>query len=291
MIQCQIFRSTVNLRTEHCSKNNSTPLSIQDPYVNMYVKLRNDCNAKCKFCEFRGDQQDFNLNKLRFIVREITVNHRFRINKISFTGGEPTIDMNMLSNAVDIVRMIDKKIFIVVNTNGVNLHKMANLKVDSIAMSRHHYLDEKNNEILGFNAPTKEQIKAFPNKSLLHLSCNLIRNYIDSEDEIIKYLEFCNEVGVDDVGLVSLMKVNDYCKNHHIDFNDFDFSQYKNIIRNRTWNNKDCCRCANYLYASSENTNIVKMYSRYYVKPHDVESQLVFDGQNLKTGFNGEIII
>lgn len=289
MYQCRIFGTTINLRSEYCTKDNSCDVwEVTEPYVNIYVRLQNNCNAACKFCEFRGEHQNFDLKKFLTIID--LINTKVKINKVSFTGGEPTLNIRLLKVVINIIRHVRKDAFIVVNTNGVNLPKLVGLDIDSIAMSRHHYDDAKNNEILGFNAPSKEMIAAFPNKNVLHLSCNLVRGYIDSEEEVIKYLEFCNEVGVDDVGLVSLMGVNDYCKEHFKDFNDFDFSEYKNMLRNRTWNNKDCCRCANYLYASNSNANIVKMYSRYYVKPHDVEGQLVFDGQYLKTGFNGEII-
>lgn len=290
MFRCKLFGTTINLRSEHCIKDNSGEVyRVSEPYTNIYVRLRNDCNAKCKFCEFRGNQEKFNLDKFKFVLKEIR--KTMKINKVSFTGGEPTLDIQLLSSAIEVARQIEKDSFVVVNTNGVNLHKLVGLDINSIAMSRHHYLNEKNNELLGFNAPTKTDIRAFPNKSILHLSCNLVKGYIDSEEEIINYLEFCNEVGVDDVGLVSLMKINDYCTDHHIDFNDLDFSGHSNILRNRTWNNHDCCRCANYIYASKVDANIVKMYSRYYVKANNVESQLVFDGENLKDGFNGKIII
>lgn len=44
----------------------------------------------------------------------------------------------------------------------------------------------------------------------IQFRCNLINGYIDSRDEVFKYLDWANELGINDVGLVSLMPVNDY---------------------------------------------------------------------------------
>jgi hypothetical protein len=107
------------------------------------------------------------------------------------------------------------------------------------------------------------------------------------------YLEFCDSVGVSDVGLVSLMKVNDYCKDRFIDFNDIkdniNRQKKKNLFNNINWNRGNDCRCANYLYISNR-ANVIKLYSRYYCNSKNVSSQLVYDINTFKDGFNGRII-
>lgn len=285
----ELFGTEITLRSEHCSlKEDQVKYNIDIPYLNLYVKLQNHCNANCKFCEFRGEKRIFNYNKFVTLLKKIR--EKIVINKLSFTGGEPTLDLDLLFKCVRYVKAVDKNIFTVVNTNGINLIQMDNLKADSIALSRHHYDDKINNEILGFKI-NSEIIKKFKNKNILHLSCNLIKNYIDSEQEVIKYLEKSSELGVYDVGFVSLMKVNDFCKNNHIDFIDFDFSNFKSIKQTKIWNHNNNCRCSNFLYISESDANIVKMYSRYYVNSNNCESTLVYDGENLRLGFNGKIII
>ena len=75
------------------------------------------------------------------------------------------------------------KVFTVVNTNGSNIDKLGTISqyIDSISLSRHHYNDIKNTEIFKSNkVPSETLIQAFPDKTKLHLSCNLIKNYIDS---------------------------------------------------------------------------------------------------------------
>lgn len=294
MNEIDFFGHTLKLREQHCIKNNSTrAYKVDEPYVNIYVKLRNKCNANCKFCEFRGDKESFDLDKLRLILSELR--KKVIINKVSFTGGEPTLDLALLEKALSITKNIDKNIFTVINTNGMNLINLLNLSryLNSIALSRHHYIDNVNNEILGFKAPSSEDIKLFQqkvdNKDLLHLSCNLVKGYIDSNEEILKYLEASSNMSVYDVGLVSLMEVNDYCKDKQVLFDAINFATER-IYKNKEWKNKDFCRCANYIYIPKNDTTLVKFYGRYYNQCKSVESQLVFDGEYLRDGFNGTII-
>lgn len=294
MHEIDFFGNVLKLRNQHCIKNGSNKAyKVEEPYVNIYVRLRNKCNANCEFCEFRGDTESFNINKFETLISEMK--NKVKINKISFTGGEPTLNLNLLETVLKVTNEIDPNIFTVINTNGINLMKLIKVSkyLDSIALSRHHYIDEINNKILGFKAPSREDIKRFQekisNKNLLHLSCNLIKDLIDKEEEILNYMEVASEMGVLDVGLVSLMRVNDFCKDNQVLFDSIEFKSDR-ILKNKEWKHKEFCRCANYLYMPKNEQNLVKFYGRYYCQTQNVESQLVFDGEHLKDGFNGKII-
>lgn len=291
MIQ-ELFGKTITLR-DNCCRNildsSSLQTKVTKPYANIYVRIQNTCNAKCKFCEFTGEGKKFDKYKMYYAISEMS--KKFKINKVSFTGGEPTLNVELLKDAINLIKEIDKDIFIVVNTNGYNLKKLIGIPIDSVALSRHHYDDNINNSILGFNAPSSSDIKSVSDKLNLHLSCNLLKSNIDNKDSIIKYLEFADNVGVDDVGFVSLMKVNDYCKDNFIDFHDINIQEDERFFRNREWQYDDVCKCVNYLYIAPNTGNVVKFYSRCSLKPNNVESQLVFDHDVLKDGFNGDIII
>jgi hypothetical protein len=86
------------------------------------------------------------------------------------------------------------------------------------------------------------------------------------------------------------MPVNDYCKDNFVDFKDIDFSKISNLYLSKEWNNKTYCRCRNYVFLSKKGVP-VKVYFRYYVDPTYSTSVLVYDGKNLKEGFNGKIIL
>jgi hypothetical protein len=139
-----------------------------------------------------------------------------------------------------------------------------------------------------------EKIRDFPEKEKLHLSCNLIKGYVDCDERVKEYLDKCSEIDVRDVGFVSLMPINEYAKEHSIDFSDLDLKFNNRFIINqyfdRVVENKCVCKCCNYLYLSG-NGNLVTAYSRYYVDNTNTDGALVFMDNNLRQGFTGNIII
>jgi molybdenum cofactor biosynthesis enzyme MoaA len=156
----------------------------------------------------------------------------------------------------------------------------------------HSYNADDNAKIFGnsYMSSIMDDIKESPLKDRIHLSCNLIKGYIDSPDEIKKYLDNAANLGIKDVGFVSLMPVNEYCKEHFIDYNDINFDNIEEMFSSTDYNYDDRCRCRNYLYLSNDGTPI-KIYVRYYVDGNFCLSTLVYDGKNLKQGFRGSIII
>lgn len=293
---CIFNNRFIETKSFECTENNDIDIIRQDDaYVNIYVKMSNMCNAKCNFCEL--DEQSltgFDYYKFYCIVNEL-VRKKVKIKKVSFTGGEPTLDMELLDRCIDLVKDVDKNIFVVVNTNGLNISKMKNENIDSIALSRHHYEDIKNNEIFNNkNIPTSSELKRLPIniKDKIHLSCNIIKEHIGSETDVISYLEWCNNIGIKDVGFVNLMPLNKYCKDNFVDFNKFNIEEITNrFIKVREYKKTDVCRCANYLYFSKDFKDYIKIYYRYVCKKDDTNSSLVYDVNVLKDGFNGNIII
>ncbi len=294
-----LFGKELNLKDHECSLNNSIPAK-RVPSVNLYVTMTNECNAHCKFCcneKNRGCKIPFNVEKFKAIVSGVSC--QIPINKISFTGGEPTLectatDYGALFECVKAVKLFDKEIFTVINTNGIHLNYLDEMSpyFDSIALSRHFYHDKQNFEIFGnLNIATEEDIRNFKNKDKLHISCNLQKGYIDSAKKIRLFLEHVASMGVSDVGFVSLMPANNYCKEHFIDFADISFT-FDGIYQTKDWNYEKRCRCRNYIYIPNENSvDFVKVYSRYYCDPKFNMSTLVYDGEYLRSGFNGEIIV
>jgi MoaA/NifB/PqqE/SkfB family radical SAM enzyme len=287
----KLFGQDVLIKDYYCALDDNPPSKIFSPYINLYVQITNNCNAGCAFCCNQNKNNFiFDIDKFYKVIEEIlkTVD----IRKISFTGGEPTLYMPFLSKALHFVKEISPDTFTVINTNGSNLVKVGELSdvLNSVAVSRHHYNDEINEKIFGSSlVATSDDLKQFPHKEILHLSCNLMKDYIGNEEEIYKYLEFADSVGCDDVGFVTLMKINNYCEQQFINFADLNLKN-DNMYVSKNWNNNGNCKCRNYLYVA-DSTNVIRVYSRYYVKQNNCESNLVFNGQYLRQGFIGKIII
>lgn len=297
MEKTTLFGKEINLKSHCCTLNGQEPQPIETPYINLYIQLKG-CNAKCKFCTFRECANDFNFKKFKEVLSELKKS--VPINKVSITGGEPTFDLKRLYEIADIVKHKVPDCFFVVNTNGyqlLDLYKYGNSRMfDSISLSRHHYDDKENNEILGFESVSKRELEIiqkvwWQQKDKLHLSCNLINGYIDSPKKVYKYLEFAGKVKINDVGFVSLMKINYFCENNFVDFSDLKL-KHKRLFKTKEWKFMDSCKCNNYLYIPNDiNSDVVKVYYRCFMMRSEVCNSLVFDGENLKIGFDGLTLI
>ena len=294
----KMFGKDFEVKDHHCNFNDHPGLNIDEPYVNLYVRLTNICTAKCKFCEFHADKStEFDIYKFLYTIARLS--KEVRVNKVSFTGGEPTINVELLNRLLKEVKGIDPTIFTVVNTNGWNFTKIDPEYVNSIALSRHHILNHINNQILGL-APygiwvsNFKDIENYPHKDKLHLSCNLIKGYVDSKKECRDYIEYFGQRGVQDIGFVTLMNVNEYAHTHQVDFSDIKLDEMSDTIKSQSWRKveegKVKCKCCNYL-TFTQNGNIVKSYARYYSDRSECKGILVYepDGK-LTNGFEGEII-
>ena len=286
----ELFGKEISLRTHYCQLYDNEIEEVKEPYINLYVRFKG-CNANCKFCEFQNDAAFFDELKFAIVLKQIK--EKVRINKIAFTGGEPTLDYKKFRKVVDIAEQISPDSFFVLNSNGYHLNKVLtdDIRVDNISLSRHHYIDKYNNEILGFNSISSNEIKKWNEKipDLIHLSCNLIKGYVDTRARAYTYLDKASKIGANSVGFVSLMPINKYCLDSFIDFRDMKLES-KRFNQTKILKYKDMCVCHNYFYIPKYGDNLIFVYTKNTYKPFDITTSLVFDGRNLKQGYRNDII-
>ena len=277
-----------------CFNENNETFDIPDNVISLYVVMTRKCNANCPFCAFKGDDLYVDLD--RFFELYNQLQSKCTVHTIHFTGGEPTLQLDKIIQICDYVKSVNPLVMTSVNTNGFNLLSLQNLKnLDNIALSRHHYLDEKNYEIFGNKSVAYTRtIEFFGEVEKLHLSCNLIKGYIDNAVEVKKYLDYAGHLGINDIGLVSLMKVNDFCSNAFVDFQDINLLSLDKIINTRQRFNcvdkKVVCKCANYLYTTPE-LQLLSIYHRFAMESSSISDYLVYENNHIKQGFNGKILI
>lgn len=277
-----------------CIINNKEQYEIPYRQINLYVVLGRNCNANCSFCEYCNSESNINLNKFEETIKWL--NNICKIGTVHITGGEPTLDLNLLKAILKIVKTTDNLITTSVNTNGIHLKELEDIEgLDNIALSRHAITDIENYEIFKTNSvPSTETLIQFKNKNKLHLSCNLIKGYIDNEEKIRQYLEFAANIGVIDIGLVSLMQVNKFCKIHYVEMPILTLDN--RLIKNKEHYSLNCdtkeieCKCENYLYLAN-NMKIISMYHRHAIKNNCIADYLVYDNNIIKQGFSGKEII
>lgn len=269
---------------------------IENNQIALYVVLTRKCNVNCKFCEYHNGISEIDVQKFEDTLSWLL--SFCNITTVHFTGGEPTLELDKLKQLCKIIKQKDRLITTSVNTNGTMLRELEGIiELDNIALSRHAIDDNDNKEIFRSNlVPTADDIRNFKDKHKIHLSCNLIKGYVDSDEKIIQYLEFVSTLGINDVGIVSLMNINNFCNQHYVEFDNIGIKENKQFVKTRCFKNisetteEICCKCENYLYRAL-NMNLISMYHRYAIKNNEIADYLVYENNVLKQGFNGNIII
>lgn len=291
----ELFGKEIPLRTHSCSLFGKKGAEVETPYINLYVRTKN-CNSRCEFCIYHSDANRFDEKKYIEVLKEIT--SKIEIRKFALSGGEPTLYWNQFKNIVSICKDISPKTSRSLNTNGLRLDRIYSENVhkdlDWIQISRHHWYDKINNEIFKSHTPSGEEIKAIAGLSThenqLHFRCNLIKGYVDTKEKVFQFLDWTNSLGILNVGLVSLMPVNESSKENFIYFHIKELiGDNFSIVKN--WKFKDACECFNYYYTPEDNfIKPMKVYHKNTYKPADIQETLTFDGKYLRQGFEGNII-
>lgn len=293
-MEVTLFEKNIYIKDVGC-KYGSLSANHIPPSINLFVKVTNGCNARCAFCSnagCSGINAEFDYDKLWRIVDELRAN-KILVNRVNITGGEPATVPDVVNRILEqaSVKQYDN-IHLHLNTNGVlpaSQALMRHPRWNSISMSLHHYDREKLSDIYGITI-SKTSL-AFENIDLerINASCNLIRGYIDNSTEVEKMLQFAISLGLPRLGFVALMKVNDYSREHYVDFDEIDFETIPHLYFTESRNRGANCKCSNYLY--NHNGRILEVYMRNYANPNYCESSLMFDGQYLRQGFYDDNII
>lgn len=296
MDSINIFNTEIKLKTHHCSLFDNEHEKVQDPYVHLYVRTKN-CNARCDFCNYHSDASKWNEKRYIEVLKEIT--SKIRISKLAFSGGEPTLYWNNFKSMVEIGKEYTPNAEFSMNTDGLRIDRLFSDPIyktfDFIQLSRHHYDDTINDSIFKTKTPTSEEIlsvsKLQTHPHQLQFRCNLIKGFIDSKEEIFNFLDWSNKVGVNDIGLVSLMPINEYSKENYIYFHIKELIGDNFLLSRAQKRYGGSCECFNYVYMPEANfRNPIRVYHKNTFAPGDIKETLVFDGFNLRLGFDGPII-
>lgn len=283
----------IEFKKETCKNQYGETSVLEENVISLYVVMTRKCTTNCRFCEYHAGKSELNLELFKKRYEELS-NSCF-ISTVHFTGGEPSLELEKVKEICKIVKGINSFTKTSMNTNGSRLKNLEGIDLlDNIALSRHHYTDEKNKEIFQGKICTNEDIKNFKEKDKLHLSCNLIKGYIDNRAELKRYLDTYGEIGVRDFGLVSLMGINQYSKDNYVDFDNISIEEIENLSKVRYFcqEEKGCllCKCDNYLYTTS-NLQLISIYHRHAIQSNKKADMLVYENNHIKQGFKGEILI
>ena len=250
------------------------------------------CNARCTMCNRykcpSKPEEELSIETIKKLPKMYFTN---------ITGGEPLLYPERLNQVLNKIFSVIPNAFVTINTNGINFPVLNSIdaleKIEGIHISRHHYNDEINSQIFGVKTASLEELhelhSKMANKKLIRLNCLLIKDYIDSLEQVSKYLDEASEVGVFRVGFVSLMPSNQYCLDHFVNFNEV----FKNVdlhffLSGRLYDQK-ICECLNGMY-HSDLGKLIEFYARMTKELKcDYVRQLVYTANNeLYLGFNNQ---
>lgn len=289
----QLCGKTIPLKERDCGLNGNTG-ELRESSVSIFVKITDNCNAACPFCEFTNTAYT-RFNNTKFIKIIDAIKSQVKISKISFTGGEPTLQRDVLDLVLWGIHNLGSGINVTVNTNGFDLKGFPFQYINNMSLSKHHYDPNIDDVIFGYETYKSEEVNktiASIPKEKLQLSCTVAQSgqhkAIDSTEEIYKYLSFYAGLGVYAFGFNSLMAVNAYCKSHYLNTIAL-LDKLPNTRKSMSWLRPDNgCMCNNYITATP--SGLVTSYAKCNKEIAACDSILVFDVDKLTLGFGGEVI-
>lgn len=299
MKKIELFGHELIVRDSLCTTNTDV-LKIVNPSLRLYIKLTDVCNANCLFCA-NGETKDFgdiDFSKLEFIIRYLL--DKNLLHGISITGGEPMVNPDKMNDLLNLIYGIEPNMEVAISTNGFNLREFVNMEyvnnLESIHISRHHYEDRINENIFGSKLVANTDdivylLDSLDDKRIININTMVMKGYIDNLFEIKKMLDYVGDIGVYKNGFVSLMKCNDYSKEHFINFNDIFNSLDENFFLGHHFYSGEYCECVDGLYLSSNN-KLVEYYARMVKECNcPYTTQLVYTSDNrLTAGFGKKLL-
>ena len=295
-----LFGHNVIVRDSLCSTIKNDNSGMVKPSLRLYIKLTDACNAECLFCANR-DYRDFgtiDFRKLEYVIRYLL--NKGVLHGISITGGEPMVNPERLDTLLNLIYSIDSNLEVAISTNGYKLREFAKMKyvnyLESIHISRHHYDDEVNYSIFGSrDVASTEDIMylqdRLEDKRIINVNTLVMKGYIEDLNGIKQMLNYVGNVGVYKNGFVSLMKCNQYSRDHFINFNDIFNNLDESFYLGHHFYSGEYCECVDGMYIGSRD-RMVEFYARM-VKDCDCPytTQLVYTSDNKVTaGFGKKLI-
>jgi molybdenum cofactor biosynthesis enzyme MoaA len=294
-----LFGHDIIVRDTLCSTNKDDSKKVE-PSLRLYIKLTDACNADCLFCANRESRDFGNLDfkKLEFVIRYLL--DRGLLHGISITGGEPMMNPDKMNSLLNLIYSIDSDMEVAISTNGYNLRSFLDMehvnKLESIHISRHHYDDEVNYSIFGSrNVASTEDIitlqEGLDDKRIININTLVMKDYLEDLTGIKRMLNYVGDVGVYKNGFVSLMKCNQFSRDHFINFNDIFSSLDGSFYLGHHFYNGEYCECVDGVYLTDKD-KMVEFYARM-VKDCECPytTQLVYTSDNKVTaGFGKKLL-
>lgn len=202
---------------------------MAEPKTFLVVPKANKCNARCRFCVTSGiqglpgyeERREEKIDPKR-LKKAIIFSKGIGAADSNITGGtEPTLYdpsglgkiTSFLSDNFGRVNMYTNgsKLLEVMENSKTLFSYLSDLGLTNTVISRAHYDDEKNSEVMGLPRYNLKKIadEAGRHNVSLKLSCLLTKSYVGSPQEVLNYIDAAGSCGIDKIIFRELLSVND----------------------------------------------------------------------------------
>lgn len=283
-----LFDKELNVKDYNCSENNITYDKLKIPIINVYVQVTGKCNANCSFCKREKICENFDFEKFESALKAISRN--VIIGKVAITGGEPLLCFEKTKRVIKIAKKYSR--FVTLNTNAIETYLLDKIYplVDEIDISRHHYNDDIQNEIMQVEVPSLYKIKKVDVDNKISINCVLQKGGIDNFDKAIELLEYAGSYNIGYVKFISLLPLNEEAKKLYVDPTEI-IEKSKKFTNSGMLHDKDMCCCFEFLYLTNSYNTIRTVIRHTTNSNYSCIKQFVFNGKNLFDGFAKNNII
>ena len=280
-----LFDKEVNVKTYGCSRNNQDYVEV-NPKINLYIQTTPACNAQCYFCYTRCHSIGFDFTKLEEIIKELE--SKVKLGKIAITGGEPLLVPNRVHQIIDIC----KNHYVTLNTNAFDIKKVKEIYpyVKEIHISKHHYDNKKNDEIMKITTPSLLEIYDYGLTDKVKINCVWQKGYMEKKEDLIKMLELMSYFGFKEIRNISLLPLTQEGIENYINLSDL-MKECEAFLNDGYLYDKEMCKCFEFIYLANNGRVIKSLIRQTFNDEYSCVKQLVYDGEHLYDGFKKNNII
>ena len=239
--------------------------------LQLSIVLTRYCDARCPFCIAAptGDPAALDPTALEKIL--LLLRQEDRVRGISITGGEPFAQPELLDRAVSMVfRIFGHAMEVTIDTNGTGLAHLRGIRelehVDTVHISRHHWLDSRNEALFGRRMPSAEELRAHiaavPLKGLFVLNCMLLRGWVERPEDARRYMDFAIGLGASKVSFITGTPVNEFVRLRRVPYEAVLREDDPSLLFTRGFRDYSFCRCRDGVYVSPQG-RLIEFYGRH----------------------------
>ena len=239
--------------------------------LQLSILLTRYCDAHCPFCIAAptDDPRTLSLSALEKTL--LLLKKEDCVRGISITGGEPFSRPELLNEAVSMIfRVFGYGMEITIDTNGTGLQHLRDIRelahVDTVHISRHHWLDEKNEALFGRPMPSAEElreaIQSVGIRDLFVLNCMLLKGFVETPEDARRYLDFAIGTGAQKVSFITGTPVNDFVRRRRVAYEDVLRADDPSLLFTRGFQDYTFCRCQDGIYVSPQG-RLIEFYGRH----------------------------